>query len=118
VSATSAALPSQAPRYRDDTWELRCRTCGDWWPLTLDFYEPRHGTARCKACWREHHRRYEQGRRTDADFLIGKRAADRLKHRANPTVKREAARRWRQANREHVIAYRREWTARQKGQAA
>jgi hypothetical protein len=114
MTTTTAALPAQAPRYREDGWELRCRTCGDWWPLTTEFYDPKHGTVRCRACWREYQRLYQQGARLDPSVVIGMRAAQRAKHRANPEVKREACRRWREANRERIAAYAREWRARKR----
>lgn len=118
MTETTATLPPQPPRYRDGEWELRCRTCGDWWPLTLDFYTPRHGTARCKACWREYQRLYQHGRRQDPSVVLGIRASQRAKYRATREQRLACTRRWKAANRERIAAYQREWRARQKGQAA
>lgn len=116
MTVTTATLASQPPRYREGEWELRCRTCGDWWPLTLEFYNPRHGTARCKACWREYQRLYEQGRRADQTVAIGIRAAQRAKYHANRDVRRASSRRWKAANRARIAAYQREWRERRKAE--
>lgn len=42
-------------RYVEDRWEGRCEECTDWWPLELDFWWPRHGLRKCRACIRERH---------------------------------------------------------------
>ena len=46
-------------RYRDDTgFELRCDDCAGrqdgnpiYWPVTLEFWNPKAGMGRCRACW-------------------------------------------------------------------
>jgi hypothetical protein len=41
-------------RYRPDTgYEGKCNSCVDWWPLTDEFWYPRQGMARCRACINE-----------------------------------------------------------------
>lgn len=53
-----------AVRWREDTgWEFRCEDCsararaGSFWPLDFDFWDPRAGMQRCRACWAAHVRR-------------------------------------------------------------
>lgn len=43
-------------RLREGTWELRCESCShlreqSYWPLTTEFWNPRAGMTRCRACW-------------------------------------------------------------------
>lgn len=44
-------------RWRLDVgWEMRCSACrlakkAAWWPLTHEFWNPRKGMSRCRACW-------------------------------------------------------------------
>lgn len=42
-------------RFSEDTlcFEMLCMVCGEYWPLTLEFWEPPRGLWRCKACVRE-----------------------------------------------------------------
>jgi hypothetical protein len=38
-------------RFRGDVgYEGRCNACAEWWPLTDEFWYPRQGMARCRAC--------------------------------------------------------------------
>ena len=43
--------------YNPETgWELRCEVCShdrqqSYWPLTLEFWNPKQGMSRCRACW-------------------------------------------------------------------
>lgn len=114
MSATRGTFPVKPPRWREDGWQLQCRTCGDWWPLTVEFYDPKHGTARCRACWAEYQRQYQRGRRLDEGVVTGIRAARRAKYRANREAHLAATRRWKAANRERIAAYQREYRARRK----
>lgn len=43
-------------RWREEGWEGLCEACLDWWPLELDFWAPRYGTRKCKACHRDANR--------------------------------------------------------------
>jgi hypothetical protein len=111
-------LPLRPPRFRDGVFEFRCRTCGDWWELSEDFWSPKHGIARCLACWREYQRLHQKDRRLDPGVVIGIRAAQRMKDHANRERNRERNRKWKAANRERVAAYQRAWRLRQKDKAA
>lgn len=44
--------PWHAIRFRGEP-EMRCEQCHSWWPLTDDFWYPRRGWHRCRACSRE-----------------------------------------------------------------
>lgn len=58
-------------RWNQETqaWELRCDDCvrygrgATYWPLTQEFWSPRAGVARCRACWAEKKRRDERERK-------------------------------------------------------
>lgn len=118
MTVTTAPLPLRPPRYREGTFEFMCRTCGDWWELSEEFWIVNHGLARCKPCWAEYRRLWERRHRLDPDVVLFKRAADRAKYHVNREQKKEACRRWREANRERTRAYSREWRLRQKEKAA
>ena len=47
-------------RYREDTFELRCERCAalrkgnrGYWPLTLEFWNPKRSMTKCRACLTE-----------------------------------------------------------------
>jgi hypothetical protein len=46
------AVARHAVRFREE-FEMRCEKCGEWWPLTLEFWDPLHGVNRCTACLRD-----------------------------------------------------------------
>jgi len=67
-------------RWRSDTgWEGRCNECCDWWPLDHEFWYPRQGLARCRACQNLAQRRSERRIRAEEQDVI--RAADRRRYR-------------------------------------
>lgn len=98
-------------RYRED-FEAKCLLCNSWFPLTLDFWYPKAGMARCRACWRAYHRAHEAGRRGDDAVAEGKREANRLRYWANRPKALAAGRRWRAAHVEEISAYNRAYRAR------
>ena len=117
MSATKGRYPHVPPRWRDDVWELRCRSCGDWWPLTEDFYSPRHGVARCKACWAAYWAGWQRNKMSEDGVRRQRQDAQRAKYAADPELRaRRAAalKAWKDANREHVRAYARELYARKR----
>lgn len=33
-------------------FEGRCDMCREWWPIDTEFWDPKHGLSRCRACLR------------------------------------------------------------------
>lgn len=118
MSATRGRFSLTPPRWRDGAWEIRCRSCGDWWPLTPEFYSTKHGTARCRACWAEYHRLHEERRRRAPESITGYRLTRRAAYfGANAEKKRESCKRWRAANPDKVREYNRIYRERRKAAA-
>jgi hypothetical protein len=75
-------------------WELRCPSCADksvarYWPLTVDgrvsfeFWSPKYGMSRCRACWMERKAvRNRERWRSDPAWREAKLAANREQERA------------------------------------
>ncbi len=95
-----------AIRYREE-WEARCETCNSWWPLDGEFWQPKNGMVRCKACWREYFRLKERGRTSDEAVAEQKRAANRLRYAEHRQERLARNRAWKAANPDKVLAYRR-----------
>ena len=49
-------------RFRHGEFQLRCQACkassrgSYYWPITLEFWDPDRGMARCRACWATYQR--------------------------------------------------------------
>ena len=69
-------------RFRADTgWEGKCDACATYWPLTDEFWYPRQGCRRCRACINETQTRgarYHRAQMT-ADELAARRHANHLR---------------------------------------
>jgi hypothetical protein len=83
--------------FPDTGWELRCETCShdreqSYWPLTLEFWNPKQGMTRCRACW--------------TALARDRRRAGRGGHRLSVAARQESLLRTR--------AYQREWAARKR----
>lgn len=103
-------------RFRDDTgFEGRCEYCRSWWPIDREFWYPKHGLRRCKACWAMYHREHEAGRRKDDIVAEMKRQRSRERYHMNKVRHLAKTAEWKRANREHVAAYNREYRARRRG---
>lgn len=99
-------------RYRPDTgWEYRCALCSEWWPIDLNHWVPKHGMARCAACWRAYFAAKERGRTSVEAIAEAKREANRVHYAANRTARAASSKAWREANRERVGAYNRAYRA-------
>lgn len=48
-----------------EEWEGKCDACAQWWPLSDEFWYPRQGVRRCRACINETQTR--SARRTRAE---------------------------------------------------
>lgn len=119
MTATRGRFKLLPPRWRDEAWELRCRHCGDWWPMTTDFYTPRHGCARCNACWSEYYRTKEAARRALPESETGMRLTRRAKYfGAYHERRRVYMKAWRDANKDRVREYNRIYRERARQQAA
>ena len=101
-------------RFRDGGFEYRCPSCREWWALTLESWDPRHGMQKCRACIAESAATWHAAWRGDPVVAEGIRAAQRAKYRAIGPHSREAKARWRAEHREHRAAYQRAWRARRK----
>lgn len=113
--AIAPRLTRESPvRWRDDEFEYRCPMCDGWWPLTTEFWKPRNGMQRCKACWREYYRIHERARTADEAVRLVKNYKDRLRYAENREARLAANRRWKAANRERVAAYAIEYRARRR----
>jgi flagellar motility protein MotE (MotC chaperone) len=87
-------------RYDPDLGEFQMR-CGDcsrrseraFWPLTLEFWEPKHGMNRCKACHNEiKARRVREALRADPARKAAKYAANREQRRVKGRIYEERRR--------------------------
>lgn len=56
--------------------ELRCPHCGEWWPITTEFWRLNKWHM-CRTCERERSRLYARMRNKDPDFRSYKAAASR-----------------------------------------
>ena len=64
-------------RYRPDGFEAKCLMCAEWHPLTLDYWHPKHGMVRCKACLRAYHRAWQAGKSREEAWAEGVRECRR-----------------------------------------
>lgn len=54
-------------KFKEGEFLLRCGSCwaakeACYWPLTLEFWNPRQGLTRCRACWAADSRRRQERR--------------------------------------------------------
>lgn len=114
-------------RWREDTgFELRCETCAQdggqttYWPLTLEFWNPRDSMRFCRACLSRRRRVRERARsHADPEYRARKRADALYQREAKRVYQREYRRQnaarlgeynrlWYAANRDRINARRRE----------
>ena len=103
-------------RVRDDAFEGRCDYCGEYLPLTAEFWPMRNaGLRRCKACVREYKRLHQRGYRGSLRLALW-RANQRATYRAltfeEKERRREVNRQWKAAHRDHIAEYNRAYRAR------
>jgi hypothetical protein len=101
-------------RYRPDGFEAKCLMCGEWQPLTLTYWYPKHGMARCRACLRAYHRAWQAGKNRDESWAEGVKECRRATYWANRTERLAKVQVWRGKNRERIAAYMREYRARKR----
>lgn len=100
-------------RWCEDTgWEHVCASCGDWWPLTDEFWRKR-SMSRCRACWREYQSDYQRTKyAADPEFRETKKAAARItswkERQLRPEIVRRRKRDYFHANRDRILADMRE----------
>ena len=105
-------------RIRDGEFEGKCDYCGEFLPLTGEFWPMRNaGLRRCKACIREYKRLHQQGYTGSVKQAVW-RANQRVHYRSLPQEERarrlEATRQWKADHKEHVAAYNRAYRERQR----
>ena len=92
-------------RWRDGGMEARCPLCEDYLPTTEEYWNPRGGVTRCRACWAEYFRLHQLGY-TDDEAV---RRCRRMKNKLAYAVTREARcaynRRYKATHVERVAAY-------------
>ena len=95
----------------DETFEMACDACLAWLPLTAEYWVPKHGYARCRACYRDwnnaRQRAKNRARRADPAYRASEQAAMRAVRRANRDAMLAARRAWYAANRERLCQARR-----------
>lgn len=99
MTKPKAVLPymQRGVRYIDGEFQLRCDHCAKsrqgafYWPITLEYWDPKRGMGRCRACW-----------------VIRHRALQRERDRQNVERVRAKNNAYRQANRETINRMRRE----------
>lgn len=91
-------------RYRPEGWEFRCGSCArqgkqSYWPLTPEFWSPRLGMARCRACLAESRNVAERRRyRENHAEILQRNAAYR--RACAPELAAKARQRWAEADAE------------------
>ena len=99
---------AQPIRYREE-FELQCQMCRDWWPVTLEFWRPNRGLARCLACHREVDRIYRTGVRADEARRSIRNYHARLVYYEHRNDRIRASDTWRKGHPESMKAYRRRY---------
>ena len=96
-------------RVREDAFEGQCDYCGEYLPLSPEFWPMTNaGLRRCKACLREYKRLKQQGYTGDprqALWRANQRATYRSLSFEEKERRRETNRAWKAAHREHIAAY-------------
>lgn len=76
---------------KDSEPTLQCQQCFEFWPLSLEFWEPSH-LRRCRACARarrrDYTRAYMRERRKDPAYRAAERVAKGADYRANADRRR------------------------------
>ena len=96
-------------RYHEDCFELKCGMCGEFWPLTMEFWRPRNGLQRCIACWREYHKLKQRGYNQDRLARAARNTKNRLRYADRRAERNAAAAVWKAANPERVKFLRRRY---------
>ena len=95
----------------DETFEMQCEGCLDFLPLTPEYWVPKHGCTRCRACFRDANnakqRERNRARRADPAYRVQQATGLRMKRRANRDTLLEQRRAWYRANRERLCRQRR-----------
>lgn len=89
-------------RHSKDGWDGQCDKCRQWWPLDTEFWVPRFGMRRCRACHNEERKVYLRKLRADNPEM---RAIHRERSRENQRMKRRV---W---GRDAFLEYQRRWYA-------
>lgn len=104
-------------RLRED-FEMRCDDCGDWWPLTMEYWGAQRALSRCRACWNAYTRLKQRGYLADEARREVARTRARLSYQMRKSHRRASNAAWRAAHKEHIAAYNKEYRARHKAEIA
>ena len=102
-------------RWRDGGMEAKCPLCWEYLATTDEYWNPRSGLTRCRACWAEYFR-LRQAHYTEEEAV---RACHRMKNRLRYAAVREercaANAAYRAANPERIRSYNLAYRAAEKG---
>lgn len=96
-------------RIRPEGFEGRCPDCREWWALDLEFWNKPQGLARCRACNKDRHAKWQNNRyHTDPEVRAKKIAAAalsaRIERRTNPLGMSDKKRAYYERHRERILA--------------
>ena len=92
-------------RWRDGGFEVQCPLCAEFLPLSEEFWYPRSGVARCRACWSEYRRLHQRGRMADEGMRRVTRFKNRLHYQANRDHYKARNAAWKARNQDRIRAY-------------
>ena len=101
-------------RFKDGDFQLRCEYCREYWPLTVEFWKPKHGTRRCKGCWAEYARHWQARFQQEPGVRTVTRFKNAMYYQANRERLRAHNRAWKARNPEYTRAYNAAYRARKK----
>lgn len=101
-------------RFRGE-YELQCRECSEFWPLTDEFWDPVHGMWRCRACLRAYAAARQRGYMASEAAKEARREANAVKYWANRDERLAANRAYKAAHREQIAAYNKAYREKNKG---
>lgn len=104
-------------RVRDGEFEGQCEYCREYVPLTMEFWYPRNGLRRCRACLQEYKKLVQRRYKGDPRKALW-RANNRIRYRCltfeEKERRREVNRQWKADHREHIAAYNRAYRERKR----
>jgi len=101
-----------AIRWRDGGMEARCPLCDEYLPTTEEYWNPRGGVTRCRACWAEYFRLKQLHYTSDEAVKAVVRLKNRMRYKVSRVQYSATLRRWRAANVDRIAAYNAAYKAR------
>ena len=93
-------------RWKDGGFEAKCPLCSEFLAVTEEFWFPRSGVTRCRACWTEYRRLRQRGYMADEAMRRVTRIKNRMHYQANREQYGAMNAAWKARNRPRVKAYR------------